>query len=122
MKTPYTKRLLSSTKEWNENLQEYLIAVRIARVAIGSMTAVDFFRMSRAGSHRLPLQYRKTPPESWPGWLRFRWSSRLDQDGVDLSGGMSSLIGNDVLIRDSARACRVVIYIVLLIVNAVGLR
>jgi len=104
MKTPYTKRLLSSTKEWNENLQEYLIAVRIARVAIGSMTAVDFFRMSRPGSHRLPLQYRKTPPESWPGWLRFRWSSPLDQDGVDLPGAMSSLLGNDLIIRNSARA------------------
>src|SRR5438128_5079804 len=46
---------------------------------------------------------RKTPPESWPGWLRFRWSSPLDQDGVDFPGVMSNLLGMDLIVGNCAR-------------------
>ena len=52
----------------------------------------------------IPLRKAKTPPESWPGWLRFRWSSPLDQDGVDFPGAMSSLLGTDLIIRNRVRA------------------
>src|SRR5437588_9474991 len=79
------------------------------------MTAVDSCSMSRPGSHRLPLQYRKTPPESWPGWLRFRWSSPLDQDGVDFPGAMSSLLGTDLIVGNGARARGFFINIVILV-------
>src|SRR5437773_6358290 len=59
---------------------------------------------------------RKTPPESWPGWLRFRWSFLLDQDGVDLPGATSILLGTDLIIGSCARAWRLLFIDVIVIV------
>src|SRR5438874_4787538 len=58
----------------------------------------------------------KTPPESWPGWLRLRWSSpllALDQDGVDFPDTMSNLLGTDLIVGN--RACLRVSFLVLLV-------
>src|SRR5438874_8454681 len=85
------------------------------------MTAVDSCSMSRPGSHRLPLQYRKTPPESWRGRLRFRWSSPLDQDGVDFPGAMPNLLGTDLIIGNCARAWGLLIDVIVNIIVLVGI-
>src|SRR4029077_8255894 len=66
----------------------------------------------------IPLRNAKTPPESWPGWLRFRWSSPLDQDGVDFPGAMSSLLGTDLIIGNGARL-RFVLVLILFVVRLV---
>src|SRR5438874_11310074 len=78
-------------------------------------------RTGRATSAE-PEGPRKTPPESWPGWLRFRWSSLLDQDGVDLPGATSNLLGTDLIIRNCARARRLLINIIVLIRVALRFR
>src|SRR6266550_6817332 len=70
----------------------------------------------------IPLRRAKTPPESWPGWLRFRWSSLLDQDGVDFPGAMPNLLGTDLIIGNCARARGLFIHIIVLVRVALRFR
>src|SRR2546430_16876346 len=79
------------------------------------MTAVDFCSMSRPAVIDSRYTTEKRHRKAWPGWLRFRWSSPLDQDGVDFPGAMSSLLGTDLIVGNSARARGFFINIVILV-------
>src|SRR5438874_9305286 len=82
----------------------------------GILAKISLVRRHSGATHET-----ETPPESWPGWLRFRWSPLLDQDGVDFPGAMSNLLGTDLIIGNCARL-RVVLFLFVVVCVAIILR